>query len=125
MQLPQKIMHSVGLSKIDDKLIPSIDWKKSFNRSSTQVWGPSDRLSQAVKIRTSRLYFSRWRAPSAMVLVGGDTVGGPETGSMMWLSWPVLPAAPRSHVGEPTLAGSSFAAMDLPGIFGLCLKVRW
>ena len=53
VQLRQKIRHSVGLSRITDKLIPSIDWKKSFNRSSTQAWDSRDRLSWAVKIRTN------------------------------------------------------------------------
>ena len=59
LRLPLKIRHSVGLNRITDKLIPSIDWKKSFNRSSTQAWGSSDRLSLVVKIQTSRLYFSQ------------------------------------------------------------------
>ena len=63
----------MGLSRITDKLIPSINWKKSFNRSSTQAWGSRDRLPRAVKIWTSRLYFSRRRAPSPMVAVAGDT----------------------------------------------------
>ena len=85
-RLPQKIRHSVGLSRITDKLIPSIDWKKSFNRSSTQAWGSRDRLPRAVKIQTSRLYFSHGRAPSAMVAVAGDTDRDPVVGSVAWLS---------------------------------------
>ena len=79
-RLPQKIRHSVGLSRITDKLIPSIDWKKSFNRSSTQAWGSRDHLPWAVKIRTSRLNFSCWRTPSATVAVAGDTDCDPVVG---------------------------------------------
>ena len=128
VRLPQKIRHSVGLSKITDKLIPSIDWKKSFNRSSTHVWGSRDRLSWVVKIWTSRLYFSHQCTPSAMVVVAGDTAGDPMTGLTMWSSWlvppSVLPAAPRRDGGEPALTGSSFIVLDLPGIFNLCLQVR-
>ena len=84
--LPQKIRHSVGLSRITDKLIPSIDWKKSFNRSSTQAWDSRDRLPLAVKIRTSRLYFSRRHAPSAMVAVAGDTDRDHVVGLVAWSS---------------------------------------
>ena len=76
VQLPQKIRHSVGLSRITDKLIPSIDWKKSFNRSSTQAWGSRDCLLWAVKIRTNRLYFSRGHTPSATGAGAGDTHRG-------------------------------------------------
>ena len=76
----------MGLSRITDKLIPSIDWKKSFNRSSTQAWGSRDRLPRAVKIRTSRLYFSRRRAPSATVAVAGDTDHDPVVGLVAWSS---------------------------------------
>ena len=86
VRLPQKIRHSVGLSRITDKLIPSIDWKKSFNRSSTQAWGSRDRLSQAVKIRSGRMYFSHQHAPSAMVAVTGDTIRDPVIGSVAWSS---------------------------------------
>ena len=107
---------------------PSIDWKKSFNRSSTHAWGLRDRLSQAVKIRTSRLYFSRRHAPSATVALAGITARDLATGSMTWL--PLLvpptvpPAAPRRDGGDPALMGSSFVALDPPGIFGLHAQVR-
>ena len=73
-------------SRITDKLIPSINWKKSFNRSSTQVWGSRDCLSWAVKIWTSRLYFFHQRAPSAKVAVAGNTVHDPVIGSVAWSS---------------------------------------
>ena len=105
MQLPQKIRHSVGLSRITDKLIPSIDWKKSFNRSSTQAWGSRDRLLWAVKIRTNRLYFSRGRAPSATGAGAGNTQGGSITGPSMWSSLPMLPAVPRSGRRGTRLSG--------------------
>ena len=129
VQLPQKKRHSVGLSRITDKLIPSIDWKKSFNRSLTQAWGFRDHLLWAVKIRTNRLYFSHGHAPSATRAGSGDTVRGPITGPTMWSSGPVLPSvppvAPKSGGGGLALAGSSFTALDLPGIFSLHFQVRW
>ena len=128
LQLPLKIRHSVGLNRITDKLVPSIDWKKSFNRSSTQAWGSSDHLSLAVKIQTSRLHFSHQCAPSARVALAGEVTGDPLMGSMMWSSLPappkVLPAAPRRDRGDPALMGSYFTALDPPGIFGLCIQVR-
>ena len=128
LQLPLKIRHSVGLNRITDKLIPSIDWKKSFNRSSTQAWGLSDCLSLAVKIRTSRLYFSHQRTPSATVALAGKVTGDPSAGLMMRSSLlvppKVLPVAPRRDREDHALTGSSFAALDLPGIFGLCIQVR-
>ena len=124
VQLPQKIMHSVGLSRITDKLIPSIDWKKSFNRSSAQAWDSRDHLLWAVKIQTNRLYFSRGYTPSATGVGAGDTHGGSETGPSTWSSLPV-PAAPRSGGGELVLAGSSFTVLDLLGIFSLHVQVRW
>ena len=129
VQLPQKIRHSVGLSRITDKLIPSIDWKKSFNRSSTQAWGSRDRLLWVVKIRTNRLYFSHGHAPSATGAGAGNTHEGSITGPSTWSSLlappSVPPAAPRSGGGELVLAGSCFAALDLPGIFSLRIQVRW
>ena len=36
-QLPQKMRHSARLRRASDTLIPSVDWKKSFNRSLTQA----------------------------------------------------------------------------------------
>ena len=108
----------MGLNKITDKLTSSIDWKKSFNRSSTQAWGLRDRLSLAVKIRTSRLYFSHQHTPSATVVLAGEVFRDPLTGSTM------PPAAPRRDGGDPALMGYSFAALDLPGIFSLCIQVR-
>ena len=129
VRLPQKIRHSVGLNRITDKLIPSIDWKKSFNRSPTHAWGSRNRLYQAVKKWTSRLYFCCQHAPSAMVALAGEVAGDPMTGLMIWSSLLVLPmalpAAPRRDGGGPTLTGSSFVALDPPGIFGLCIQVRW
>ena len=122
--LPQKIRHSVGLSRITDKLVPSNDWKKSFNRSSTHTWGSRDRLSRAVKIRTSRLYFStsallqqlwQWLAMWPETPRWGRQPGRP------CQCHPMLQGEDR---GGPTLAGSSFVALDLPGIFGICIQVR-
>ena len=125
----QKMRHSVGLNRITDKLTPSIDWKKSFNRSSTQAWGSRDRLSWAVKIWTKRLYFSHGCAPSATGAEAGDSGRGSITGPSAWSSRPALPSvpptAPRRGRGGLILAGFSLAALDLPGIFGLCFKVRW
>ena len=123
--LPQKIRHSVGLSRITDKLIPSIDWKKSCNRASTQAWGSWDRLLWAVKIQTNRLYFSHGRAPSATGAGAGNTHGGSITGLSMWSSLLALPAAPSRGGGELVLVGSSFAALDPPGIFSIHVQVRW
>ena len=124
-----KIRHSVGLSRITDKLIPSIDWKKSFNRSSTKAWGSRDRLLWVVKIRTNRLYFSHGHTPSATGAGAGNTHGGSITGLSMWsssLAPPLaLPTAPRSGAGGLVLVGSSFTAMDPPGIFSLRVQVRW
>ena len=115
------------LNRVTDKLTPSIDWKKSFNRSSTQAWGSRDRLSWVVKIQTKRLYFSRGRAPSAIGAGAGNTRTGSVTGPLTRSSRPVLPlappTAPRSGGGGLVLAGSSLAALDLPGIFGLHFKV--
>ena len=129
VRLPQKIRHSVGLSRITDKFIPSINWQKSFNRSSTQAWGWRDHLLWAVKIRTNRLYFSSGRAPSARGVGAGDTHGGSITGPSTWSSSPAPPlappAAPRSGRGELIFAGSSFTVLDLPGIFSLRVQVRW
>ena len=128
LQLPLKIRHSVGLNRITVKLIPSIDWKKSFNRSLTQAWGLSDRLSQVVKIRTSRLYFSHRCTPLARVVLAGEVTRDPLVGLMMQLSLPVppkvSPVAPRRDGGDPALTGSSFTVLDLPGIFGLRVQVR-
>ena len=128
VRLPQKIRHSVGLSRITDKLVPSNDWKKSFIRSLTHAWGSRDHLSRAVKIQTSRLYFSCRRAPSAMVAVTGKVAGDLMTGSTTWsslLALPTVPSnAPRRDGGGPALAGSSFIALDPPGIFGIYTQVR-
>ena len=128
LQLPLNIRQSVGLNRITDKLILSIDWKKSFNRSSTQAWGLSDHLSLAVKIQTSRLYFSCQHTPSATVALAGEVTRDPSVGSMMRSSLPappkVPPVAPRRDGGDPALTGSSFTALDLPGIFGLHIQVR-
>ena len=125
VRLPQKIRHSVGLSRITDKLIPRIDWKKSCNRASTQAWGSRDRLLWAVKIRTNTLYFSRGRAPSATGAGAGNTHGGSITGPSTWSFLPAPPAVPRRGGGELILAGSSFAALDPPGIFSLHIQVTW
>ena len=124
VQLPQKKRHLLGLNRNNDKLIPSMDCKKSFNRSLTHAWGSRDRLSQAVKIQTSRLYFSHQRAPSAMVALAVEAAGDPTTGSTIWSSLLVLPAAPRRYGGGPILMGSSFILLDPPGIFGLHVQVR-
>ena len=84
----------VGLSRITDKLIPSIDWKKSFSRSSTQAWGSRDRLSQAVKIRTSRLYF----LPAARSFSNGGS------------GWRYHPRPCDRIVGLVVLTGTAFGA---------------
>ena len=67
--------HSVRLRRASDKLIPSVDWKKSFKRSLTQAWGSKAHLSLVVKIWTRRLYFSHQHAPSEIEAVACVTAG--------------------------------------------------
>ena len=71
--------------------------------------GSRDRLSWAVKIRTSRLYFSCWRTPSAMVVVAGVVARDPTMRSTTMSSLPAppmaLPTAPKRDEGGPALVG--------------------
>ena len=60
-----------------------------------------------------------------MVVLAGEAAGDPTTGLTTWSSLLVLPAAPRRDGGDPALMDSSFVAQDPPGIFGLCVQVRW
>ena len=121
--LLQKVTLSVGLNRITDKLIPSVDWKKSFNKSLTHTWGSRACLSQAWKIWTKRLYFSHQHTLLAMVVVAGVLTRDPTVGLTMVSSWPappmVLPAAPRRGKGLAALTGSSFTVLDPPGMFDI------
>ena len=93
VQLPQKMRHSIGLERVTDKLIPSIDLKKSLSRSSTHAWGLRAWLSLAVKIQTMRLYFSRQHVPSATEAVACVLTGDPIMGLTTVVSWLVPPTS--------------------------------
>ena len=62
----------------------------------------------------------------AMEAVVCMLAGDPIMGLMTELPWLVLPTvppvAPWRDEGEPILSGSSFAVLDLPGIFSICIQ---
>ena len=99
-------------------LIPSIDWKKSFNRSLTHAWGSKAHLSLMVKIQTRRLYFSCWHILSeteaAVCIMAGD--------SAMELArcspWFTLPAGPPITRGEMR---GCLSSQVCPSLHWICL----